>query len=150
MQRHQFVDYRQDRLSARPAEPPVAAILVNRSTHGCSYDKSSLLVEIRQHPRHLASRRAHPSAGETADLPRALFRDPLSDSGRLDKPDFVDSKWPRAFAYLDHEVGHRRRARLLAISGVLRRQPLDPDDQPRVRQYDAAAQDRAIVRIPKG
>ena len=39
---------------------------------------------IRQYPRHLASR-AHPSARQAADLPRALLRGALSDPGRLDR-----------------------------------------------------------------
>jgi hypothetical protein len=35
-----------------------------------------------------ASRPAHPPVGEAADLPEALFRDPLSDPGRLDASEF--------------------------------------------------------------
>jgi hypothetical protein len=34
-----------------------------------------------------------------------LFRDPLSDPGRLDESNFDHSRWPPAFEYLDQEVG---------------------------------------------
>src|SRR6476660_2231196 len=79
-------------------------------------------------------RQADPPAGETADLPGALLRDPLSDPDGWMNPNFDDSKWPNALEYLDQRSGHHGCSRRLALSGRLHGSALYLDMQPCVRQ----------------